>query len=141
MLWNWYTVDVCKSIPIGKPLRPGLGGQIPEPGFLCSQWRITSSGMMAGCCIGVVLLVMSLEFLRRESKEYDAFIIRQHLLTASPLSAVGSSGSNFETKGTVMQSAMFPAPKRSFKPSLLQQLVRSTLHMLQFAVAYFVMLY
>ena len=95
---------------------------------------------MAGSCIGVVLLVMSLELLRRASKEYDAYIIRQHLLTNPAVAASGSNESDSDTKGTVAQTTRCPTQKRSFKPSLLQQLLRSTLHMLQFAVAYFVML-
>lgn len=123
MLWNWYTVDAC---------------------FLSSQWRITSPGMMAGSCIGVILLVMVLEALRRASREYDAYIIRQHMAstpTSMPSGGRGPSESDSENNGkgpAVASAAACPQPKRSFKPSLVQQLVRATLHMCQFAVAYFV---
>lgn len=34
--------------------------------------------MFAGSCIGVILLVMSLELLRRLGKEYDRYILRQY---------------------------------------------------------------
>src|ERR1700679_2420036 len=58
MLWNWYTIDAC---------------------FLSSSWHITSHGMLAGSCIGVICLVLLLEFLRRSVKEYDRFLVRQHI--------------------------------------------------------------
>jgi hypothetical protein len=34
--------------------------------------------MFAGSCIGVIFLVLSLEFLRRLGKEYDRFLARQY---------------------------------------------------------------
>lgn len=34
-------------------------------GFLAESWHVTSKGMFAGSCIGVICLVISLEFLRR----------------------------------------------------------------------------
>lgn len=33
--------------------------------------------MFAGSCIGVILLVISLEFFRRLSNEYDRYILQQ----------------------------------------------------------------
>jgi copper transporter 1 len=62
MLWNWYTIDAC---------------------FLSSSWKITSNGMFAGSCIGVILLVMFLEFLRRLGKEYDRYILFVRLVVLS----------------------------------------------------------
>ncbi|KAJ5492647.1 hypothetical protein N7539_001393 [Penicillium diatomitis] len=56
MLWNWFTIDAC---------------------FLSSTWHIRSKGAFAGSCIGVILLVISLEFLRRLGREFDAFILRR----------------------------------------------------------------
>ncbi|KAJ5208499.1 hypothetical protein N7449_002878 [Penicillium cf. viridicatum] len=56
MLWNWYTVDAC---------------------FLAESWHVTSRGMFAGSCIGVICLVLSLELLRRLGREYDSFIVRR----------------------------------------------------------------
>lgn len=84
---------------------------------------------------------MSLEFLRRASREYDAYIIRQHQATNPPPAARGPSESDSDTKGPTVQATASPAPRpSSYRPSLLQQAVRSLLHMLQFAVAYFIML-
>ncbi|KAF9884316.1 Copper Transporter integral membrane protein that functions in high affinity copper transport [Aspergillus nanangensis] len=96
MLWNWNTIDAC---------------------FLSSSWHITSSGMFAGSCIGVICLVLCLEFLRRIGREYDQFIIRRSHLRAHT------------------DSVLLPV-----RPTVVEQTVRALLHMLQFAVAYFVML-
>jgi copper transporter 1 len=114
MLWNWNTIDSC---------------------FLASSWKITSDGVFAGSCIGVVLLVIALEMLRRGVKEYDRYLIAKHIKsqveTVSPKS-MSDEGS--------------PAPPRAvsaqgYRPTVMEQAIRALLHMLQFAVAYFVMLY
>ncbi|KAK3291772.1 Ctr copper transporter family-domain-containing protein [Chaetomium fimeti] len=105
MLWNWYTIDSC---------------------FIASSWKITSTSVFAGSCIGVLLLVMSLELLRRSVKEYDRFLLRQH--SAAP------------TAQKVTGSPALPAAAPGFRPTVLQQAMRALLHMVQFAVAYFVML-
>ncbi|KAI6328930.1 hypothetical protein MCOR07_004535 [Pyricularia oryzae] len=93
MLWNWHTIDAC---------------------FISTEWRITSTAMFAGSCIGIVLLVVCLEGLRRSVKEFDRLLARRH--AASPDAAL------------------------PFRPSALQQGVRAALHTAQFAVAYFIML-
>lgn len=103
MLWNWNTIDSC---------------------FLAKSWHITSQGMFAGSCIGVVLLVMVLEMMRRLVKEYDRYLIRKHAASSTGASDDKAVGCN--TVG--------------FRPTLLEQAVRALLHMVQFAVAYFVML-
>ncbi|EYE97973.1 high-affinity Cu transporter CTR3 [Aspergillus ruber CBS 135680] len=95
MLWNWNTIDAC---------------------FLAESWHITSRGMFAGSCIGVICLVLILEFLRRVGREYDAFIVKRARLRAK-----------FLSPGII-------------RPTLIEQLIRAALHMLQFAVAYFIML-
>ncbi|KMK57736.1 Ctr copper transporter family protein [Aspergillus fumigatus Z5] len=141
MLWNWYTIDSC---------------------FLSSQWHNTSRGMFAGSCIGVICLVICLEFLRRVGREYDAFIVRrarlrnQYLSTTassqgltratdadasaedSPNSTRGVVGAASKGAGRTLCSAF--EDKTPVRPTLIEQLVRALLHMLQFAVAYFVML-
>ncbi|KAK3497376.1 Ctr-domain-containing protein [Neurospora hispaniola] len=55
MLWNWYTIDAC---------------------FLHQSWQITTRGAFAATCIGIMLMVVMLEFLRRLAKEYDEWIVR-----------------------------------------------------------------
>ncbi|CAO2654304.1 Nn.00g110370.m01.CDS01 [Neocucurbitaria sp. VM-36] len=123
MMWNWYTIDSC---------------------FIARSWHVTSKGMFAGSCIGVILLVIALEFLRRAGKEYDRFIVAQHTksLASAGVTASSASSDNGASKqpATNPAAACVPFVTSKFRPSVLQQAIRALLHMLQFAVAYFVML-
>jgi solute carrier family 31 (copper transporter), member 1 len=107
MLWNWNTIDTC---------------------FLAKSWHIKSSGMFAGSCIGVILLVMLLELLRRSVKEYDRYLLRK-----TTTSVVTTEGGKGEAPVCVTKS-------KGYRPNFLEQAIRALLHMCQFAVAYFVML-
>ncbi|KAK7407871.1 Copper Transporter integral membrane protein that functions in high affinity copper transport [Neonectria punicea] len=120
MLWNWNTVDSC---------------------FISSSWHVTSKGMFAGSCIGVLLLVMSLEALRRAVKEYDSYIIREHFakFAASP-AAIPSKAAHSDSSKAADGAAVCAVAPPPFRPNVGQQAIRALLHMLQFAVAYFVML-
>ncbi|KAF2134817.1 Ctr-domain-containing protein [Dothidotthia symphoricarpi CBS 119687] len=121
MLWNWNTVDAC---------------------FIARSWRITSKGMFAGSCVGVVLLVILLELLRRAGKEYDRFIVAQHAKSLAANVPTSSSSSDTGTSKipTTSTAACTPTTAQTFRPSVLQQAIRALLHTCQFAVAYFVML-
>ncbi|KAF2664922.1 Ctr copper transporter [Microthyrium microscopicum] len=114
MLWNWYTIDAC---------------------FLSSSWHITSKGMFAGSCIGTILLVIVLEALRRASKEYDSYIVRSATKHAANMPTVtqGSDDGKFVSASTRPTAV-------STTPTIVQQAIRALLHMLQFAVAYIIML-
>ncbi|QDS76057.1 hypothetical protein FKW77_005641 [Venturia effusa] len=127
MLWNWYTVDAC---------------------FVSHTWRISTTAMFAGSCIGVILLVLLLEFLRRAAKEYDAHILRayQHKISAAS-SSTSSPGSSADEEGgrkkEVIITKSFMKGRRStnvFRPSIFQQMVRAAFHTLVFAAGYFLML-
>ena len=119
MLWNWNTVDSC---------------------FIAESWHITSNGMFAGSCIGVILLVMSLEFLRRASREYDSFIVRQAKYNYQLTSSSSNSSQDNTTAATVPKAQLCSPAAGSFRPNLVQQLIRAAFHMAQFAVAYIIML-
>lgn len=179
MLWNWFTIDAC---------------------FLSSTWHIRSRGAFAGSCIGVICLVLSLEFLRRVGREYDAFILRRArqrqmsikgpfegsrsasnvkdglrlseshpecscncppsssagpdgLVTMTPsvessttkLAAPGAitaitSGGLHSVKGGELTSRENLETLPPYRPSLVEQVIRALLHMVQFAVAYIIML-
>jgi len=96
--------------------------------------------MFAGSCVGVILLVMSLEFLRRASREYDRYLINQAQLkhtASSPPRSVSEDGSSKAVAVATTSSIRSPA---KFRPNVFQQAVRAGLHMVQFAVAYFIML-
>ncbi|KAG9235258.1 high affinity copper transporter [Amylocarpus encephaloides] len=122
MLWNWTTIDAC---------------------FISRSWHITSKGMFAGSCIGVILLVMSLEAFRRLSREYDSYILRQAVRANASLlsssSSAGTSSPDGRPKDVNSTVALCAGPV-NFRPNVLQQMVRATLHMVQFTIAYFVML-
>jgi copper transporter 1 len=54
MLWNWYTVDTC---------------------FISSTWHNNTKAKFAGSVIGVFLLVIAIEGLRRLARDYDRRIV------------------------------------------------------------------
>ncbi|KAK4164040.1 Ctr copper transporter family-domain-containing protein [Cladorrhinum sp. PSN259] len=144
MLWNWNTIDSC---------------------FIASSWKITSKSVFAGSCIGVLLLTMSLEALRRLVKEWDRYLIRKHLNAVRQAAAAGNhhghghgggvltggvpSSDDASEKGPAhgdiegnAAAGFCPskAKSRGYRPAVWEQAVRALLHVLQFAVAYFVML-
>ena len=98
--------------------------------------------MFAGSCIGVVILVMFLEFLRRASREYDRYLIShaqlKQLHYVSAITAHSADNGFASTAGDEIVSAGSPA--RKFRPNVRQQVIRALFHMVQFAVAYFIML-
>lgn len=120
MLWNWYTVDSC---------------------FIASSWHVRSSGAFAGTCIGVILLVIALEFIRRTQREYDAYIVRQWKSSSTTLQPDRSESESSISKQP-LATLVIPLQRRAgvFQPSILQQAIRSLLYMAQFGVGYFVML-
>jgi len=118
MLWNWNTIDSC---------------------FIARSWHVTSRGMFAGSCIGVICLGICLELIRRAVKEYDRFLLRQHrakFLDSS--AAAANSGATKAGDGSDSGAACVAIP--AFRPNVFQQAIRALLHMVQFAVAYFLML-
>lgn len=121
MLWNWDTIDAC---------------------FLDSSWQITSKGMFAGSCIGVICLVICLEFLRRVGREYDAYLVRRHNIHQQ-IRGGSNSSSPGPKQATSSATGLLSTGNRSdglVRPTLFDQLIRALLHMVQFAVAYFIML-
>lgn len=89
--------------------------------------------MFAVSCIGVAFLVVALEFLRRLGKEYDAAMLRQFQRHAAARTAES------KTPGSPDACAREPTYV-VFRPTPLQQVIRSLIHMAQFGVAYIIML-
>lgn len=102
--------------------------------------------MFAGSCISVICLVMTLELLRRLTKEYDRYLIRRHT-GSSNIVRVNVAPNKAEDQGSSSSSIHTPhdslvaSRSAGFRPSIIEQATRALLHMLQFAVAYIVMLY
>lgn len=128
-MWNWNVIDAC---------------------FIARSWHITSHGMFAGSCIGVILLVMCLEALRRAGKEYDRYLVRHYSAIAASHATVATSATHSDSDVAVKGDATAgpsccvqnagAATKTTFRPNILEHIIRSLIHMLTFAVAYFVML-
>jgi solute carrier family 31 (copper transporter), member 1 len=126
MLWNWYTIDAC---------------------FIARSWHVRSSGAFAGSCIGVILLVIALECLRRGQREFDRYL---RLPRARNGSETGSgTGSGNDASGTAKTSQIkvaglglpsWGATSNTLQLKLWQHAVRCFLYTAQFAVGYFIML-
>ncbi len=115
--------------------------------FLSDQWYIETNGQFAGACIATIVLVTALEGLRRAAREYDRFLVNQHLSRVQAAGvAIEKCGGGASSDGAVAAGAAAAggmaacAPVPSFRPTVLQQAIRSFLHMLQFGTAYIVML-
>ncbi|OTB19270.1 hypothetical protein K445DRAFT_18879 [Daldinia sp. EC12] len=121
MLWNWDTIDTC---------------------FLSDSWQVKSPGGFAALCIGVVLLVILLEALRRAARIYDRNLVRQHVRTTNALTAVSVDNSPDTANRAliVKEGAAALARTTPFRPKFWQQAIRALLHTLHFALAYWVML-
>ncbi|KIY70479.1 Ctr copper transporter [Cylindrobasidium torrendii FP15055 ss-10] len=113
MLWNWNTVDAC---------------------FISDQWHVKTVGAYAGSVIGVFFLVQLIEWVRRASREYDRYLVKQHTVRAAAQTAMESSS---DVKVLSGSSATTTVPIR---PTLIQQLIRSFLYFLQFCGGYMIML-
>ena len=167
-----------------------------ETGFLSHSWHVRSHGAFAGSCIGTILLVICLEFLRRLGREYDSYIMRRALIRRLYASGISTTTPKQTTKTniqnimhdqensarttnepnsesndlitpitgstpvesatdnpacckvpdescserTLVQQKINALRSEPYRPSLVEQFLRALLHMMQFAVAYFVML-
>ncbi|KAI1500235.1 putative high affinity copper protein [Biscogniauxia marginata] len=120
MLWNWDTVGAC---------------------FLSKSWQIKSEGGFAALCIGVILLVLLLELLRRTAKTYDRHLIRQHQKSANlAADKAHPRGETANGSPLIAKSHHALVPPVPFRPNIRQQAIRALLHTLQFALAYWIML-
>jgi len=119
MLINYNTIDSC---------------------FISENWKISSTGMFAGSMIGIVLLAVLLEFLRRSVKEFDKYLVKQHIRKHSASSPVAGSGDEASGSKNAAISTVAAAGVPPFRPTFWQQAIRAILHTSQFTVAYFIML-
>ncbi|KAF8218304.1 Ctr copper transporter [Mycena galopus ATCC 62051] len=105
MLWNWDTVDSC---------------------FISEQWHIHTIPQYAGSLLGLFLVVILLEGLRKMSRVYDRFILRRYQ-TRLAMASLGKLSETYRNN-------------RSFKPTAFQQFIRSLFYFVQFSTAYLLML-
>ena len=125
-------------------------------GFLSPTWYISSHGMFAGSCIGVICLVMALEFLRRVQREYNRSINRTKDDDGDTTTLIAGSTSNSSiddhgcrkgpdvniaaTRSPRGQGSQIPRQQMNRMTLLRRQFIRAVMHMLQFGVAYIIML-
>ncbi|KAK3355546.1 Ctr copper transporter family-domain-containing protein [Neurospora tetraspora] len=131
MLWNWYTIDAC---------------------FIHPSWQITTRGAFAATCIGIMLMVVLLEFLRRLGKEYDEWIVRDFRRRSALIREqqrrlrqqqqqqrqASSSCGTADARGYMGTKTTTTTLK--FRASPLQQLIRAVIHAVMFGLGYLVML-
>jgi copper transporter 1 len=119
MLWNWYTVDAC---------------------FLSSSWKIQSGVGFAGFCISVIFMAILVQALGWVAKFYDKRLVRRHQLKMVALAT--QAAHNATTNDTLLaKRAHGISPMAAFRPNLMQQAVRTLIRTVQFALAYWIMLF
>lgn len=108
--------------------------------------------MFAGSCIGVICLVVALEMLRRLSRIYERYLIRQaraHRHSSENREEAGSSDASAKDHSYVTtRTAPLMGHRTNIAATspgrvhltLVQQTFRALLHMVQFGLAYFIML-
>lgn len=112
MLWNWDVTDSC---------------------FLAASWHVTNGGMFAATCIGVILLVLLVEFTRRLSRDYDEFLLRQFSRQATRSRANLALQSEDSIDGPLTAEI-------TLRASPLQQIIRAFLYAAIVAGTYTLML-
>jgi solute carrier family 31 (copper transporter), member 1 len=118
MLWNWDTIDAC---------------------FLTESWHIENDAMFAATCIGVILLVVLVEFFRRLGKEYESFLTRQARRQAAAYRVV--SPSSRACLGAPSEEALESYQQTvTVRVTMVQQAIRALIHAVTFAGAYITML-
>jgi len=136
MLWNWYTINSC---------------------FISRGWHVRNAAAFAATCIVIFALVILLEFTRRAVKEYDCYVVDRWKRKAeddeeanlavlpevsmekmdSPLLDPNKAGRKFPFEANAARRSDW---KERYRPTVLEQTIRSLLHTAQFTIAYFVML-
>ena len=113
--------------------------------------------MFAGSCIGVICLVICLEFLRRIQREYNRSIKRQDGDVAAAATTIiarsastpsedehtlnkGSNANVAATRSPTGQSSRMIRVQADRMTLLRRQMIRALLHTFQFGVAYILML-
>jgi len=96
--------------------------------FISEQWHIRSTGAYAGSVVAVFFLVILLELFRRAGRIYDRRIFQDHLRRHG--SGAGGSTDKLDS----------PRFTPRFRPTLMQQAIRSVFYCVQFSAAYLLML-
>lgn len=126
---------------------------------------IKTHGQFAGSCIGIFMIVVLIEVIRRLGREWDRYVVRTELTENARQTPAERAGTPSDgAKGSEqphdtsidVNEALYGYPARvggastaarfwakhpqRFRPSLVQQTVRSLIYAVQFMGAYLVML-
>jgi copper transporter 1 len=95
--------------------------------------------MFAGSCIGVIGLVIALEFVRRAHREYDALILNQW---RSKMENLRNSGDEKEKQRAtnVYVMGLSRQGRPTFYPNIWQQAIRALFYAAEVGAAYITML-
>ncbi|CED82663.1 Copper transporter [Phaffia rhodozyma] len=115
MLWNWTTLDAC---------------------FLSRSWHVNTKAQFAGSVIGVFLLTLAIEAVRRLGREYD----RRLILSAEIGSAASDSKPACSNLKTSTLDGASDISNYNFTPSWGQHILRSMIYSSQFTASFLVML-
>ena len=104
--------------------------------------------MFASSCIGLAGVVLLLEFFCRIAREYNRYLVRWNTTqghSQCPSSAFDSESLlqlDIASKGNRAGNRLAEKPANlvPFRPSIMQQSVRASLHMLQSSIAHIIML-
>lgn len=119
MLWNWDTVDSC---------------------FLAASWHNHTKAQFAGTVIGIFLMVVAIEGVRRLGREYDRRLVA--VATAKvALAADKGQGSDADNKSDDAIQPITVKKQGSVKvaPTWPQQLLRGAIYGTHFTGAFLVM--
>ncbi|KAK0109732.1 Copper Transporter integral membrane protein that functions in high affinity copper transport [Cadophora gregata] len=115
MLLNWHTIDAC---------------------FLSSVFHIRSSFTFFLACLGALLLVISLEFLRRIQRQFDQYLRKRNESLQKKAYVLPEE---FEEK-LLDKATDVEQTKQKISVVVLEQLLRGLIHVAQFSVSYCIML-
>lgn len=127
MLWNWTTINSC---------------------FIARSWHVHTKGGFAGTCIGVVLMGITVELVRRVQRELDRHLLAKWLARQrelDPNAVLAAADSDASKSGSFITKILPTTPSRAlaggyYHPSVFEQALRAFLYLLQYAGAYFIML-
>ncbi|KAK6460487.1 hypothetical protein DFJ63DRAFT_320664 [Scheffersomyces coipomensis] len=135
MLWNWYTIDSC---------------------FIARSWHVRTTGMFAGSCIGVFLMVVAAQWLARFGRELDIAFAKQNAKNRALMGANSSESSDDELKGqpkiqqdgsnanpllfAISHGWLFTKQSGDICSTPMQHLIRCLMFTAQWGLSYLIML-
>ncbi|RCK56141.1 Copper transport protein CTR3 [Candida viswanathii] len=129
MFWNWYTTDSC---------------------FISESWQVKTSGGFAGACVGSFFLVVFLQWLHRFNKELDLAMANRPRFKVYFKDGELVDGELGDTKTLEFEAPNTRNPFlialshswlfRAGHSSPLEHLARCLLYVVEWGLAYFVML-